>query len=294
MRAPASGCSRTSAHSSSSSGLGLEQQGRRERELAHVVHERAELDGGGGVGVGPELQRDVARVQGDGRRVLGGLGIECRERAHEGDAGGERRAVDCAGRAAAAPWGAEESAHTCAHGRAAQGASGSRASPLPSTTPSGQPLRNGRRPVQAPAVAFVQLTASAVTSRGPNHGPNRGPNHGPIRVRPYDAPSGSRDCIRGRPGDDPRTIDTAFVPHGDPALQAVRTCPEQVIPEALWAPSTDEICPQIPEKRDALGDASAKPAWTLPWAAAGASPRSAGPARFGSFVKESAETAPRP
>ena len=111
MRAPASGCSRMSAHSSSSSGSALSSRLDGQRELADVVDERAQLDRRGGVGVGPELQRDVARVEGDRRRVLGRLGIEGRERAHERDAGREGGAVDGAGRAAAAPGGAEESAH---------------------------------------------------------------------------------------------------------------------------------------------------------------------------------------
>ena len=137
--------------------VGLEQQLDGQRELADVVDERAELDRGGGVGVGPELQRDVARVEGDRGRVLGGLGIEGRERAHEGDAGREGGAVDGARRAAAAPWGTEESAHACGHGGAAQGANGSRASPpTPSTTclsstPAKRPTAGastGRRVVQ--------------------------------------------------------------------------------------------------------------------------------------------------
>ena len=160
---------------------GLEQQLDGQRELADVVHERAELDDGRGVGVGAELQRDVARVEGDRRRVLGGLGIEGRERAHERDAGREGGAVDGARRAAAAPGGSEESAHSVWLTRCGAVHEGSRASPPPvydvpavnpCETADGRCKHRPSRPTQR-----------LITSRGPT-GPNRGPNHGPIRVRP--------------------------------------------------------------------------------------------------------------
>ncbi len=113
MRAPASGCPRTSAHSSSSSGSALSSSSAGRASLPTSCTSAPSWMAGGGVGVGPEMQGDVARVERDGGRVLGGLGIEGRERAHEGHARRQRRAVDGAGRAAATPWGAEESAHVC-------------------------------------------------------------------------------------------------------------------------------------------------------------------------------------
>ena len=82
-------------------GVGLEQQADRQRELADVVDERAELDAGCAVAIGSEAQGYVARVQRDDGRVLGGLRIEGGERAHQGDARGEGSAVDSSRRAAA-------------------------------------------------------------------------------------------------------------------------------------------------------------------------------------------------
>ena len=113
MRAPASGCSRMSAHSSSSSGSALSSRSTGSESLPTSCTSAPSWIDGGGVGVGAELQRHVARVERDRRRVLGRVGIEGRERAHERDAGREGGAVDGARRAAAAPWSAEESAHAC-------------------------------------------------------------------------------------------------------------------------------------------------------------------------------------
>ena len=80
----------------------------------------------------------------------------------------------------------------------------------------------------------------------------------------------------------------AFVPHGDPVCKQSEPVPNNVIPEALCAASTDEICPQIAGKR-AAGGAPSQARMDPANRARRRKPQSAGPTRFASFIKKSAE-----
>ncbi len=255
MRAPASGCSRTSAHSSSSSGSALSRIAAGSASLPTSCTSAPSWIAAAESASAPSWSATS--------RAYSATVAECSAVSASKAASARTSATPVASDALSTALAALRLRQGVRRNRLTRvltrrrgrcsGAKGSRASPHPSTTLCGQPLRNGRRPVQAPAVVFVQLTApTAVTSRGPSHGPNRGPNHGPIRVRPYDAPSGSRDCIRGSPGRrflGPSTCRLYRIPTrlaSSPNLSRTTHSRSVMAPRAPM-----RYGPQIPEKRRA-------------------------------------------
>ena len=273
MRAPASGCSRTSAHSSSSSGSALSSSSAGSESLPTSWTSAPSWMAGRGVGVGPELQRHVARVEGDGRRVLGGLGVEGRERAHEGDARRERRAVDGAGRAAAAPWGAEESAHSvCSQAGRRRRERVARIAPSVYDAPRVNPCETADGRCEHRPSAFVQRTAGLLPAVGPTMGPTVGPTMGPsvcvhmtLLPVPGTASEVARETILGPSTRRLYRMGTQLCKQSEPA-------PNTSFRKRYAQPSTDEICPANPGKTNGSRDRP-RAAWTAPGRARGRSPR---------------------